>query len=117
MSNGLRLLVCGGRDYSDTARVDEVLGAIHRTRGIGAIIHGGAKGADRLAGWWGANHRVRVLVFEADWNSHGKAAGPIRNKQMIEEGKPDAVVAFPGGRGTANMIGQAKAAGLKVWEL
>ncbi|MEM9912925.1 MAG: hypothetical protein AAF922_19365 [Pseudomonadota bacterium] len=44
----------------------------------------------------------------------GRAAGPIRNKEMLDEGCPDLVVAFPGGRGTANMVKQAQAAGVEV---
>lgn len=60
---------------------------------------------------------VKHLPFEADWHTHGRAAGPIRNRRMIEEGKPDLVVAFPGGRGTANMVNQARAAGIEVREV
>ena len=56
-------------------------------------------------------------MYPADWDTHGRGAGPIRNKQMLEEGKPDLVIAFPGGKGTANMIGQAKEAGIPVREI
>jgi len=48
---------------------------------------------------------------------HGRAAGPVRNAQMLAEGKPDFVVAFPGGRGTADMCKQARARGVKVVEV
>ena len=85
------------------------------------IIEGGAKGADTLAWKWarhflgkGSEYSVQ---FRARWDMHGKAAGPIRNKQMLDEGKPDLVISFPGGRGTANMIKQAKAAGVEVMEV
>jgi UDP-N-acetylmuramoylalanine-D-glutamate ligase len=61
--------------------------------------------------------RIPVETYEADWDTHGKAAGPIRNKRMLDEGKPDLVVAFPGGRGTANMISQARKAGVEVIEV
>jgi len=54
------------------------------------------------------------MPFPADWSRHGKSAGPIRNRQMLIEGRPDIVVAFPGGKGTANMIKQAVEAGVKV---
>lgn len=78
------------------------------------LIEGGATGADRLAREWADMNGVQVLTFPAEWNIHGKSAGPIRNKKMLEEGRPDMVVAFPGGRGTQNMINQAHEFGVKV---
>jgi hypothetical protein len=57
---------------------------------------------------------LKVERYRADWAKHGRAAGPIRNKQMLEEGKPDLVVAFPGGQGTANMMSQVREAGVRV---
>jgi hypothetical protein len=66
--------------------------------------------AGEFAKWKG----IAVKEYPADWQKHGKAAGPIRNRQMLEDGKPDLVIAFSGGRGTANMISQARAAGVKV---
>lgn len=70
-------------------------------------------GADRMARKFGAWADIPVETFPADW-SLGKKAGPIRNRKMIEKGKPDLVVAFEGGRGTANMVEQARAAGIRV---
>lgn len=81
------------------------------------IIHGGAKGADSLADQWAVVNWVRFEEFRADWNKHGKSAGMIRNLQMITEGKPDVVLAFPGGPGTRNMIKQARAHGIRVIEV
>jgi len=78
------------------------------------IIHGGASGADTLAGEWAAVNGCRCEVFPADWSKHGRAAGPIRNRQMIEEGRPDHVLAMAGGAGTQNMISQAIKYGLTV---
>lgn len=63
---------------------------------------------------YGADNFIRVEEYPADWARFGKSAGYLRNKQMLEEGKPDLVVAFPGGRGTANMIAIAMKAGVKV---
>jgi hypothetical protein len=114
--SGLRIIVCGGRDYRDRTAVWGALDRLHAERGIAAVIQGAADGADRHAAEWGWAHPpVRVCSFPADWDSHGRAAGPKRNARMIAEGKPDGVVAFPGGRGTADMVRQAEAAGLKVW--
>lgn len=111
----LIVLVCGGRYYNKPAQVGHALSALHNKYGIEKIIHGGASGADRCAGQWAKMSNVPVTEFPADWNSEGKAAGPLRNQRMLEEGNPNAVVAFPGGHGTADMCRRAEAAGLKIW--
>lgn len=112
----MRIIVCGGRNYTDRARVNRILDRVHAERGITAIIQGTAAGADMLAAEWGWDHRpVLVCSYPADWEKHGKKAGAIRNQEMIDEGKPDAVIAFPGGAGTADMITRSRAAGLPVW--
>jgi hypothetical protein len=58
------------------------------------IIHGGAKGADTLADQWAITNWVKIEEYKPNWEKHGKAAGPIRNKQMLDEGKPDLVIAL-----------------------
>jgi hypothetical protein len=112
-----RVLVCGGRNYSNAMSVGSWLGGIRRDHGIAAIIEGGATGADKLARFYGEYAGIPVVTFNADWNAHGRAAGPLRNQRMIEEGKPDLVVAFPGGRGTADMVRRAREAGIEVVEV
>ncbi len=113
----MRVLVCGGRDYEDYDTLKSCLSAMQVTREpFDVIIHGGAKGADYLADCYAKRHRIPVLSFEADWGKNGSAAGPMRNKKMLDEGKPDLVMAFPGGRGTANMVKQAKARNVEVWQ-
>ena len=114
---GLRVLVCGGRDYDDLGNVWSQLDAHHGLIGIGCIIHGGASGADALAESWAASNKVARHRFSAQWDKHGKAAGPMRNQAMIDKGKPDLVIAFPGGRGTADMVSRARAAGVRVVEV
>jgi hypothetical protein len=104
----MKILVCGGRRYSDALTLGSWLGGIQRDHGITEIIEGGATGADFLARQYADFQNIPVRTF---------AAGPIRNRRMLEEGKPDLVVAFPGGNGTANMIEQARAAGVKVLEV
>lgn len=113
----MRVLVCGGRDFSDARKADEQIRAAigYRRMTPPTIIHGGASGADTLAGEWAARNGCPCEVYPADWKAHGKAAGPIRNRQMIVEGRPDVVVALSGGKGTANMIKQAAAAGLTIY--
>lgn len=111
----MRILVCGGRNYWKPSNINRALAHLHATRGITVLIHGAAPGADKLADDWAAEVGVHRLPFPADWERHGKAAGPIRNAQMLRIGRPQAVVAFPGGTGTLDMIQQAQAAGLPVW--
>lgn len=110
-----RVLVCGGRDYCDLPTVNAFLDGI--TPRPTMIIHGGARGADECAWRWACRSCVPDEAYPADWKTHGRAAGPIRNQRMLDEGKPDLVVAFPGGRGTADMVRRAKAAGVKVIEV
>ena len=117
-----RVLVCGGRTYVDRARLFTVLGEIigyagHPDSPRLVVIHGGAAGADKLAGDFADYAGHRVEVYKADWEKHGKSAGPIRNQQMLDEGKPDLVIAFPGGAGTADMVRRARKAGIRVREI
>lgn len=87
-----RVLVTGGRDFTDKASVFSA-----------------------LADEWARLRSIPREVFEADWDSHKKSAGIIRNIQMLKDGKPDCCVAFPGGRGTAHMVGLVRKAGLDLW--
>ena len=119
----MRVLVCGGRDYSDRERVwrtlDELLIPDDDMLPVGAntLIHGGARGADLLADAWAVANWVDIDMYPADWKAYGKAAGAIRNQQMLDRGSPDLVVAFPGGRGTADMVRRARKAGVPVREI
>lgn len=108
MKRHLRALVCGGRDFTDR---EMVFRALDELRPL-VIIEGGARGADALARQWALDRGVKFLEFPADWQHHGKKAGPIRNAMMLEEGKPDMVIAFAGGRGTDDMLRKARKANL-----
>lgn len=113
-----RVLVCGGRDYQDSEVLFNTLSMYHEEYNFAVLMQGGAKGADSEAKRWAQYHpEIKVLTFPANWKRNGKAAGPIRNQQMLTEGKPDLVIAFPGGRGTANMVSLARNIGVKVIEL
>ena len=109
-----RVLVCGGRDYCNREMVYSVLDAAHAANPIVCLIHGAARGADTLAADWALDRDVLCNAFPADWERDGKAAGPIRNQRMLQEGKPHMVIAFPGGRGTADMARKAENAGIPV---
>ena len=112
--DGFRVLVCGGRDYTDRAHVFATLDRVHAKRPISLVIHGAARGADTLAGDWAEERGIEVWRFVASWQTHGKAAGAIRNQAMLSTGRPEGVVAFPGGAGTADMVAKAEAAGVTV---
>jgi len=109
----MRVLVTGGRDFGDRKLLFDVLDRLHATHGFKVLIHGDASGADRLSGEWATARGITVEAHPADWKKHGRAAGPIRNQKMLEE-KPELVVAFPGGKGTADMVRKARQAELEV---
>lgn len=98
-----KVCVCGGRNYTDKARVYRALDTARRILGEITVIHGDANGADRLADQWARDREQKVLVFPAQWKLHDKAAGPIRNREMLKFGF-DFLIAFPGGSGTADMV-------------
>lgn len=109
----MKILVCGGRDYFNAERVDQVLDLLGPT----FVVHGDARGADSLAANWAAKRGVPHQCFVADWRQYGKSAGMKRNLRMLLEGKPAMVVAFPGSAGTQNMVGQAMQRGVPVVEV
>lgn len=114
----LRVIVCGGRDYLDWDQGFAVLDRIHAATPIEYVFHGNARGADSIASAWARSRKaegVRDCPVPAQWAKHGKAAGPKRNQAMIGH-SPDLVIAFPGGRGTADMVRRARAAGITVME-
>jgi|SRR5579885_757659 len=109
-----RVLVCGGRDYGDRAVLFTALDRLHAEHRFTVLIAGGARGADTLAAEWARERGIPTEIYMADWKRQRRAAGPIRNERMLREGKPDLVVAFPGGKGTAGMVALARGAGVEV---
>lgn len=108
------VLVTGGRDFADFRCVGRVLDEAHSWERITRIITGCAAGADRWARNWALLHEVDAHVYAARWRAEGNKAGPLRNARMLADGRPDLVIAFPGGRGTADMVRRAAAAGVPV---
>lgn len=100
----MRVLVCGGRDFNDRAYVYGALDVLHGMKKITSLVHGGARGADLLAGEWAEVRGVPQHVYFANWKRYGRSAGIIRNKEMLEDGTPDLALAFPGGNGTDDMV-------------
>lgn len=111
----MRLCVCGGRDYFNRNKIYEVLDYAFEHKEF-VLITGGSTGADTLAAQWARDNGVIHELYPADWKTHGKAAGPIRNRKMAESGL-DILIAFPGGKGTADMIRQCKKRKIKVVEV
>ena len=121
---GALILVCGGRDYADSAHVYSVLDALQPS----AVVHGACgvdadrprwarlRGADRLADAWCARRQVPVIRVPARWSALGRRAGAVRNQQMLELYRPALLVAFPGHLGTADLVLRARAAGVPVWK-
>ena len=110
----MRVLVCGGRGFNDVTLLRTTLDELHARYGFKVLIHGMQIGADLLAGQWGEDSGIKVEPYRAEWTKYGKAAGPIRNARMLAEGKPQLVIAFPGGKGTRDMREKATAAGVEV---
>ena len=104
----MRILVCGDRNWNDWKYLEAALDIINDATPISVIIEGEAKGADSFARNWAESRNIPVEKYPAEWKRWGHAAGPIRNKQMIEEGKPDQVIAFhsdiTNSKGTKNMV-------------
>lgn len=117
MSTGPRVLVCGSRHWADYSAIIEAIGHLDPLPSL--IIHGGATGADTLAGEAAQRLGVPVQVFRADWIMHGRQAGFLRNVEMLREGRPEIVLAFAApclaeSRGTAHMVKLARRAGIPV---
>lgn len=97
--------------WTDKERVKEVL----RHVGATIVVHGAARGADRLAGEAARELGLEVRAYPADWATHHRAAGPIRNREMLTE-HPDLVIAFhpdiAKSTGTVDMLMLADKAGI-----
>lgn len=103
----MKAIIAGGRNYIGTPKDIEVLNYIHAQERIDTVISGGASGADAFGEAWAKSRFIPVRRYPADWNRHGKAAGPIRNREMAAVA--DILIVFPGGRGTQDMIRAAEA--------
>ncbi len=108
-----RLLICGGRGWTN---YQAIYREVKARMPLDCIIHGDAPGADTLADRVGKALGIPVLPFPADWTKYWKAAGPIRNRRMLKEGKPTEVIGFhtniEESKGTRDMLTIAKAAGV-----
>lgn len=103
------VLVCGGRDFSDFVMFNAVMEQIKPFLDNDVLfVSGGARGADAMIINWCKARGYPCAVIRANWDVYGNSAGTVRNGWMLRL-PIDLVVAFPGGRGTADMIKQSKA--------
>lgn len=110
-----RVIIAGSRDIADRRILEAALQACPWSDEITEVVCGEQRGVDTLGKEWGNAHGIPVKPFPADWDTYGKAAGPIRNAQMAAYA--DALIAVWDGEsaGTRNMIEQAEAKGLRVF--
>jgi hypothetical protein len=115
----LRVLVCGSRDWRDANAIQRALiRVVRRVKPLGGrvvVIHGDARGADRIAAALARGIGLEVIAFPADWSTHGRRAGFLRNLEMLDQ-RPDLVIAFQrnGSRGTQHTIDEARKRGIPV---
>ena len=112
---GRRGVVAGGRDFSNEQLVKWALREIGLGRGD-VLVHGACRGADAICAEVARLYGAETEAHPADWKTHGRAAGPMRNREMLQSGV-DMLIAFPGGRGTANAVATAQSLGVYVWDL
>ena len=108
----LKVIVCGGRKFADYQLVRAVLQSLN----LSVVVQGAAQGADRLAARATRDLGVETVSCPANWDDYPKRAGMIRNREMLKH-NPDAVIAFEGGPGTANMVNIADKAGIAVYRI
>lgn len=107
----MRIMVTGGREFNNYAIAKSALEKyLSQTD---TLVHGGCRGCDLLCAKVASEIGAKVEEHKADWNKYGRAAGPIRNREMLESGI-DLVIAFPGGKGTNNAIKTAQAFGTPI---
>ena len=114
-----RVLICGAREWADQDRILRCVRKANETKCIDLIIEGECRGADMMGRCAAEECGILIAPFPARWMKYGRAAGPIRNQQMLDEGKPTEVWAFHNditkSTGTKDMIARACKAHLKVW--
>ncbi len=112
----LRVLICGGRHFTDFERIKATLVELGGKDKISIVIHGAADGADCLGALAAQELGIPMVAVPADWKKHGLAAGPIRNQEMLDVHEPNLVLAFPdpASRGTWDMVRRAKKAEIEV---
>ncbi len=110
----MKLIIAGGRDYPPSEQDVEYVTNLVEKEGVTEIVSGGARGADAFGESMAVDLDLDLKIFPADWDNNGKAAGFVRNAEMANYA--DAVLLFPGGRGTAHMRKMAENRFLRIFE-
>lgn len=108
--------ITGGRKFNDFWAVQRAMVKVDSKYDVTWVM-GGAKGADALAQLWCERVGAAHHVYSADWEKYGNAAGFVRNQQMVDEGKPQLLIAFPGGNGTRDMMNRCLTAGIPIKQI
>lgn len=111
----MRVIIAGGRNYTFDNSDIEFLDNLYASHEFDVVLSGNARGADACGEKWAKSRHIELEVYPAKWELHGRAAGVIRNAEMVK--RADALIAFPGGLGTADVTRRARQAGLRVWEV
>lgn len=115
LSLGKRILICGDRNWTNFKLIEDFILTLPKDT---VIIEGDCRGADKISGFLARKHGLEVIVVSAKWNKYGLKAGPIRNQEMIDDYKPDLVIAFHNdlehSKGTKDMVQKAINFGIKV---
>ncbi|MBX9636012.1 MAG: DUF2493 domain-containing protein [Nitrosomonas sp.] len=112
----MKLAIVGSRNFTNQKELDDIVDAFVLKHGMlpELVVSGGAKGADTLAHAWARKHNVSIKIFKPDWKTKGKAAGVLRNTDIVNECTH--MIAFPSkdGKGTQDSIKKAQAKGIPI---
>ena len=110
----MKLIIAGGRDYKFSSADIINLDKLSERIGVDEVVSGHARGADTCGEFWARSLSIPIKQFPADWEKYGKQAGFIRNTEMAQYA--DAVVLFPGGKGTDHMYSIARQHKLVIYD-
>ena len=116
MLGGKTILICGDRNWTNASIMKKVMDKFVNEKDI--LVHGNTRGADKMSGFIGKEIGCEVKVFPANWDEHGRSAGPIRNREMLRQ-NPDIVIGFHNNieksKGTKDMLNISKKKGVETY--
>lgn len=103
----MKTIIAGSRNFNDYELLKREVDKVHEIAPITEVVSGGARGADSMGEWWARQNGIALIIFPADWNRFGKAAGPIRNTQMANYAQMLIAFLAKDSKGTKDMIEKA----------